>query len=145
MRNSKGASTVMEQVLILLFGVLVLITVVVTFSQLKDDSVSYSAGPQFQAVAQQVNAVLASAQEHMQLAGYGYIGFEIPPKIAGKSYIVVINSTHIRVEDFQQEINRTALLVSGNITITGNISSENSGKGRVYFNATSRTIEFTTV
>jgi hypothetical protein len=135
----------MEQVFILMFGVLLLITVVVTFSDLKDDTVEYSAIPQYEAVAQHMHAVVISAQEQMQLAESGYIGFTIPREIAGKNYIMRFNNTHIRVEDFQQEINQTVLLAQSNITVSGNVSSSDSGKARAYFNTTERSVTFTTI
>jgi len=145
MRNSKGVSAIMEQVFIMVFGVLILITVVLTFSQLKKDTVEYSAVPQYEAVAQHVHAVVISAQEHMNWAGNGYLGFTIPEKIAGENYIVRVNNTHIRVENFPRTINQTILMAQANITIYGNISSDNAGKIRAYFNASDRAINFTRI
>tara|TARA_Y100000310_G_scaffold333252_1_gene410426 strand:- start:1665 stop:2072 length:408 start_codon:yes stop_codon:yes gene_type:complete len=133
----------MGQVFIMVFGVLLLVTILVAFSDLKDDTVEYSANPQFEAVGQHVHAIIISAVEHMNTADSGYIPVVIPRQIAGKSYILRVNSTHIRVEDFDQVMNQTILLSQGNVTITGNISSDDSGKARAFFNTSARTITFT--
>ena len=145
MRNSKGVSAIMEQVFIMAFGVLVLITVVVTFSQLKDDSIEYSSGEQFEAVAQQVHSTIVLASQSMSTAGDGYLNVPIPEKVAGDHYIVRVNSTHIRVENFERTVNSTVLLSGINATISGNLSSDDSGKLRVYFNTTDNVINFTRV
>jgi len=145
MRNTKGTSTILEQVLVMLFGVMILITVIVTFSQVKTDTVEYSAVPQFGAVAQHVHAVVASAAIHMQHADTGNLGIVIPRKIAGQDYIVRVNSTHVKVENFEKSINTTVPLVQANVTVSGTISSGDSGKARAFFNATSKSITFTRV
>jgi len=145
MRNKKGASAVLGQVFIMIFGVLILITVVVAFSQLKDDTVEYSAESQYRAVAHQVNAMITSAQEHMNTADSGYLGFTIPEKIAGENYLVRFNTTHILVENFPNSMNQSVLLSQQNITVSGNISSDDVGKVRVYFNTTARNVTFTRV
>ena len=145
MRNTKGVSAILEQVFILLFGVLILITVVVTFSQLKDDTVEYSAAPQFETVAQQVQAAIAVAQRQMSITDFGYVGFSIPAKIAGADYAVRINNTHIRVENFQNTINKSINLANMGVSISGSISSNDAGKLRAFFNASDRSIKFTKV
>ncbi|MDP7282684.1 MAG: hypothetical protein QF475_03555 [Candidatus Undinarchaeales archaeon] len=145
MRNCKGSATVMEQVFIMVFGVLILITVVVTFSQLRQDTVEYAATPQFEAVAQQIHAVIATAQENMRTADFGYISFTIPHEIAGENYVVRFNTTHIRVEDFAGNLNQSVMLTQSNITVLGNISSQSTGKSRAYFNSTDRSVTFTTI
>jgi len=145
MRNSKGVSAIMEQVFVMVFGVLILITIVVTFSQLKTDTVEYSASVQYEAVAQHVHSVVVSAQSHMKLADSGYIGFTIPEKIAGDNYIVRVNSTHLRVENFPQSMNQTIALSEVNATVSGDISSDDTGKLRAYFNTTGQSITFTRI
>jgi len=127
------------------FGVLILITVLVTFSQLKDDTVEYSAKPQYEAIGEHVHSVIITAQEHMNTAGDGYLGFNIPEKIAGNNYIVRVNNTHLSVEDFAGVVSQSILLAQSNVTIYGNISSADTGKLRAYFNKTNRVINFTRV
>jgi len=145
MRNTKGVSAIMEQVFIMVFGVVMLIAVVVTFSQLKDDTIEYSAVPQYEAVAQHIHSVIVSAQAHMKIADHGQLSFTIPGKIAGESYIVRVNNTSVMVENFEKTVNQTVALSNVNATVSGNISSGDTGKLRVYFNTADRAINFTRI
>ncbi len=135
--NKKAASVILEQVFIVVFGVMILVLVVLVFTTVRDESADFIAENQYELVANSIHSGIALAAKNMKFSDNGRIVLDIPDKIAGASYkISIVNNTTINVTDTQGVKGASVPLFNMNATVRGNpannTTSTFTGGGRIF-------------
>lgn len=141
LKNTKGASLILEQVFIMLFGVFILILVVLIFASVRDHSIGYITEQQYKGVATYVLSGVIIANENMRIGNSsGRIFLDLPDKIGGETYLVSITGNNINVTDLGRVKNASVQIFSINATVVGNISSGSGGRIFLAYNKTQNLI-----
>ena len=137
LENKKGASVILEQVFIVVFGVMILVLVVFVFATVRDKSTDFIAENQYELVANTVHSGIVLAAQNMRFFDNGRILLDIPDKIAGDSYkITIANNTTINVTDTRGIKSAAVQFFNVNATVLGNpannTTSTFTGGGRIF-------------
>ena len=135
--NKKGASVILEQVFVVVFGIMILVLVVLVFTTFRDKSIDFIAENQYGLVANSVHSGIVLAAKNMKFSDNGRIVLDIPGKIAGASYkIIVSNNTTINVTDTQGVKSASVQFFNVNATVRGHFANNTtatfSGGGRIF-------------
>lgn len=141
LKHNKGASVILENVFIILFGILLLVLTVVVFTSVRDSSVDFISKAQYENVANYVLSGITIASRNMRISDYGRIFLELPDNIGGATYrISIFNNTTINVTDAQNVKSAFVQIFNVNATILGNTTTTGGGRVFLEYNRTAGTI-----
>ena len=138
--NRKGASVFVEQIFIILFGVVLFIMVITSFALVRDKALDFMAEAQFKSIGTYVQNAVVQAATGTEFSEYGRIVLSLPPTVAQRSYKVYLNNTTIQVIVPDGTLNSTINMYKVDLTLSGNISSTAGGRHFVTYNRTAKTI-----
>ena len=139
LKNEKGVTIVLEQIFILLFGILLLVMIITVFTALRGNAANFVAGSQFKTIASYVHNGVLIAVSEMDRSDSGKIFLDLPDKVGDTPYRVLIQNNGINVTDLSGVLNASVNIFSVNATVSGNVSS---GAARYFlsYNRSARTI-----
>ncbi len=123
-KNKKGASVLIEQIFIVLFGIILLVLIVVVFSTVREKSIDSVSQTQYEGIANQVLSGIAIANKDMQISEIGRVFLDLPDRVGGEPYrISIVNGQTINVTDLGNVKNATVAIFNFNSSVSGNVSS----------------------
>ncbi len=143
-KNNKGEALIIEQVFVLLFGVLILVTVITVFANVRDDAYEFVGEEQMGVVGNYVHTALIKAQRSMEVSSYGKIRLDIPAQAGGDTYYVYLNNTSIKVAESAGYLNYTVDIANIDKNLFGNISSSAGGKKYIIYNSSAGSVQLKT-
>ena len=138
--NEKGVTILLEQIFIILFGVLLLVMIITVFTALRDKSVNFVAGSQFESIGSYVHNGIIIADQDMRYSDTGKVFLDLPDKIGDTPYRISISNRIINVTDLNGAVNASIPIFNINATLAGNVSSGSGGRFFLIFNRTANTI-----
>lgn len=141
MRKAKGQLLVLEQTCLLMIGVIMLVTLILVFSTLKDDISDFTAQKQFKNIARYVHNGIIQAYVNGRFKGGYNITLSIPHQVGGHTYKIIANNTTILVKDAVSSLNNSVEIFNIGVDISGNISSTAGGQHLIIYNSTANTIQ----
>lgn len=139
-KNEKGAAVLLEQIFVVLFGILLLIMVVTVFTNLRTKSFDFVTGAQFSNIAGYVHNGAIIASQNMQISDSGKVFLDLPDKVGDRPYKVLISNNTINVTDLNGDISSSVQIFNVNSTISGNVSSGGGGRIFISYNKTANNI-----
>ena len=139
-KNKKAASILIEQIFVLLFGILLSVMVITVFTSLRTKSFDFVATSQFGSIANYVHNGIIIAGEDMHISDTGKIFLDLPDKVGDKPYRIEIRDNIINVTDTAGALNASVTIFNINSTISGNASSGGGGRIFIFYNRTANAI-----
>ncbi|HIK00057.1 TPA: hypothetical protein H1016_00775 [archaeon] len=139
-KNKKAASILIEQIFVLMFGILILVMVITVFTTLRAKSFDFVASSQFGSVASYVHNGVIIAEQNMRVANTGKVFLDLPDKVGDKPYRIEIKNNFINVTDLGGALNTSVALFNINATVSGNASSGGGGRIFLFYNRTANSI-----
>ncbi|MFH1424955.1 MAG: hypothetical protein ABIG20_04785 [archaeon] len=143
--NRKGAAMVVEQAFIAVFGIVILITVMIVFSNLRIDFSKHVAEAQFDEVGAVTHNAVLQAYENGKYANSAKVVVRLPGKLGGMPYTVSLTNDNITVQNIYGDVNRTLGVMNITANLSGNCSSTGSGPCVVEYNSSSGNITLETL
>lgn len=143
-KNDKAISLIIEQVFIILFGIMIFVTVITVFSDVRSDTYDFVSEEQMGVVGNYVHSSVVTAKQAMEFSDYGKMLIEIPSETAGTPYYVYLNNSSIKVVETKGYLNYTVNISNSGSNLFGNISSTSGGKHYVVYNKSDNSIKLKT-
>ena len=122
-QNKRGFAVIIEQVFITLFSVLMLLMIILVFSNLKDNVLEFTQRVHFREVGGMLHNAVATAFANLEYSDSGRIELKLPHYIGGDFYIMNLTNDEIFIQDRGNTVNCTEDLLAINATLSGRLSS----------------------
>jgi hypothetical protein len=137
MRNSRGSMLIMEQIFIIIFGIIIFVSVVGVIGSFRRGVSSSVAGSSFEEIGGMVHSAVVDAYLLRNFSTSGRILLELPQKIGNDNYMVYLYQNNITVSSLDNvTLQRTVNIYNIETNLLGNISSTAGGKSYVSYNTT---------
>lgn len=140
LKNRRAAIQILEQTFVVIFGVVMLILVILVFSNVAKSVSNYVAEAQFKNIANYVHNGIIQVYINGRFVDNYTVYLDIPPSISSHTYTVIIEEGYVKVRDTMSSINNSVLIYKLNVTINGNISSTSGGIPYLFYNTSDTSI-----
>lgn len=140
LRNKKAASVLIEQIFVLMFGILILIMIITVFTTLRTKSFDFVAASQFGSIASYVHNGVIIAEQSMRVSDTGKVFLDLPDRVVDRAYRIEIKNNAINVTDLAGAINASKTLFNITASVSGNVSSGGGGRIFLFYNRTANSI-----